>query len=156
MDFNEIGAGATVYLPVNVPGALLYLGDAHALQADGELNGTALETSMDVEFSVDVIPKKSIKTPRIETATHIAATGFDGTVDGALQVATESMADWLAHDYDLTQSEIAQVLGSGAEYRIAEVADRNAGVVLKLRKDLLEKLKKKRAGRKSITLDNLR
>lgn len=83
MDFNEIGTGTTVYLPVNVPGALLYLvGDAHALQADGELNGTALETSMDVEFSVDVIPKKSLKTPRVETATYIAATGFDGTVDG--------------------------------------------------------------------------
>jgi amidase len=55
MDFNEIVEGATVYLPVNVPGALLYVGDGHAVQGDGELNGNALETSMDVEFSVNVI-----------------------------------------------------------------------------------------------------
>ena len=67
MDFNEIGAGSTVYLPVNVPGALLYLDDAHDLQGDRELNGTAHETSMDVAFSVALLPNKSIKTPRVET-----------------------------------------------------------------------------------------
>ena len=54
MDFNEVVEGATLYLPVNAPGALLYLGDGHAAQGDGELNGNALETSMDVEFTVDV------------------------------------------------------------------------------------------------------
>ncbi|HTF63267.1 MAG TPA: acetamidase/formamidase family protein [Edaphobacter sp.] len=142
MDFNEIGAGATVYLPVKVPGALLYVGDAHALQADGELNGTALETSMDIEFSVDLIPRKSIKTPRVETEDHIAALGFDGSVDGALRAATDGMADWLAKDYGLTPSEIGQILGVGTEYRVAEVADRNAGVVLEIRKGLLSKLHK--------------
>jgi len=142
MDFNEMGAGATVYLPVNVPGALLYLGDAHALQGDGELNGTALETSMNVEFSVELLPNKNIKTPRVETSTYLAALGFDGSVDGAMRAATDSMADWLAKDYNLTPSEIGQVLGVTTEYRIAEVADRNAGVVLKIRKDLLSKLRK--------------
>jgi len=65
MDFNEIVEGATVYLPVSVPGALLYLGDAHALQGDGELNGNALETSLDVEFSVDVIPRRRTPGPRV-------------------------------------------------------------------------------------------
>ncbi len=58
MDFNEIGDGTTVYLPVSNPGGLLYVGDAHALQGDGELNGNALETSMDVDFTVDVISGK--------------------------------------------------------------------------------------------------
>jgi hypothetical protein len=66
MDFNEIGEGATVYLPVANPGALLYLGDAHAEQGDGELNGNALETSMDVEFSVDVIQGTHLFDRRIE------------------------------------------------------------------------------------------
>jgi amidase len=61
MDFNEIVEGATVYLPVNVPGAFLYVGDGHATQGDGELNGNALETSMDVEFTVDVIAGKSVR-----------------------------------------------------------------------------------------------
>jgi amidase len=60
MDFNEIRKGATVYLRVANPGALLYFGDAHAAQGDGELNGNALETSMDVELTVDVIPNKRI------------------------------------------------------------------------------------------------
>ena len=78
MDFNEIIEGATVYLPVNVPGALLYVGDGHAAQGDGELNGNALETSMDVEFTVDVIPKKRIMSPRVESATHIMAMGLAG------------------------------------------------------------------------------
>src|SRR5207249_8516100 len=73
MDFNEIVEGATVYLPVSVPGALLYVGDGHALQGDGELNGNALETSMDVEFTVDVIPGKRVPGPRVESATHIMA-----------------------------------------------------------------------------------
>lgn len=63
MDFNEIVEGATVYLPVNVPGALLYVGDGHAAQGDGELNGKALETSMDVEFSVDVISGHRVPGP---------------------------------------------------------------------------------------------
>jgi hypothetical protein len=71
MDFNEIGEGATVYLPVANPGALLYIGDAHAAMGDGEINGNALETSMDVEVTVDVIPGKRMPGPRVETATHI-------------------------------------------------------------------------------------
>jgi amidase len=66
MDFNEVGEGATVYLRIANPGALLYFGDAHAAQGDGELNGNALETSMDVELTVDVIPDKSIGDPRMK------------------------------------------------------------------------------------------
>ena len=80
MDFNEIVEGATVYLPVSVPGALLYIGDGHAAQGDGELNGNALETSMDVEFTVDVIPIKRISSPRMESATHIMAVGLAGSL----------------------------------------------------------------------------
>jgi len=140
MDFNEIGEGATVYLPVSNPGALLYLGDGHAVEGDGELNGNALETSMDVEFTVDVIPGKRIGGPRVESATHIMAMGLGGSLEDALRGATGNMAEWLAEDYKLTPSEVAQVLGSTAEYRISEVADRNAGVVLKLDKERLKGL----------------
>ena len=142
MDFNEIVEGATVYLPVSVMGALLYIGDGHAAQGDGELNGNALETSMEVEFSVDVIAKKRISTPRVESATHVMAVGFAGSLDDAFRTATAGMAQWLADDYKLTPSEIAQVLGTAAEYRIGEVADRNAGVALKISKDRLGTLSK--------------
>ncbi len=140
MDFNEIIEGATIYLPVNVTGALLYLGDGHAAQGDGELNGNALETSMDVEFTVDVLPKKRISGPRVESATHIMSMGLSGSLDDAFRSATSGMAQWLADDYKLTPSEIAQVLGTASEYRISEVADRNAGVVLKIDKARLHSL----------------
>jgi amidase len=140
MDFNEIVEGATVYLPVSVPGALLYVGDGHALQGDGELNGNALETSMDVEFTVDVIPGKRVPGPRVESATHIMALGLGGSLDDAFRGATANMAQWLTDEYKLTPSEVAQVLGTSAEYRVSEVADRNAGIVLKINKERLKLL----------------
>ena len=140
MDFNEIVEGATVYLPVSVPGALLYVGDGHAAQGDGELNGNALETSMDVEFRVDVIQGKRIPAPRVESATHIMAMGLEGSLDDAFRSATANMAAWLTEEYKLTPSEVAQVLGTSAEYKVSEVADRNAGIVLKINKDRLKSL----------------
>ena len=140
MDFNEIVEGATVYLPVSVPGALLYVGDGHALQGDGELNGNALETSMDVEFTVEVIPGKRIMGPRVESTTHVMAMGLAGSLDDAFRGATANMAQWLTEDYKLTPSEVAQVLGTSAEYKVSEVADRNAGIVLKINKERLKAL----------------
>jgi amidase len=141
MDFNEVNEGATVYLPVSVAGALLYFGDGHAAQGDGELNGNALETSMDVELTVDVIPSKGIPGPRVESETHIMAMGLAGSVDDAVRGATSNMAQWLTDEYKLNPSELAQVLGTSAEYKVSELADRNAGVVLKIRKDRLQSLK---------------
>jgi amidase len=137
MDFNEIVEGATVYLPVTVPGALLYLGDGHAAQGDGELTGNALETSMDVEFTVELIARKGLPGPRVESATHLMAMGLSGSLDDAFRAATANMAQWLGDTYKLTPSEVAQVLGSAAEYKVSEVADRNAGIVLKIRKETL-------------------
>src|SRR6266513_724702 len=66
MDYAFMGAGAKVMLPVNEPGALLFLGDGHARQGEGEVVGTGLETSLDVEFTVDLIKKKAIGWPRLE------------------------------------------------------------------------------------------
>lgn len=143
MDFNEIGAGTTLYLPVANPGALLYLGDAHAEQGDGELNGNALETSADVEFSVDVIPSTHLSGRRIETATHIITMGLSASLDEALRGATDAMAKWLNESYSLTPSETAQILGTAAEYKVSEVADRNSGVVLRISKERLAGLIKK-------------
>ena len=142
MDFNEIGEGATVYLPVSNPGALLYFGDAHALQGDGELNGNALETSMDVTVTVDVLQGKHMNGPRVETADALIAMGLGGTLEDALRGATANMADWLQDDYKLTPSEQAEFLGVASEFHISEVADRNAGIVLKIKKRDLEKLSK--------------
>ena len=140
MDFNEVIEGATVYLPVRTPGAMLYLGDGHAAQGDGELNGNALETSMDVELTVDVISGKGVPGPRVESATHLMAVGLDGSIDDAFRDATTNMANWLTDKYGLTPSEVAEVMGTAAEYKVSEVADRNAGVVLKINKERLQGL----------------
>jgi len=140
MDFNEVIEGATVYLPVRTPGAMLYIGDGHAAQGDGELNGNALETSMDVEFTVDVIPGKRIPGPRVESPTHLMAMGLSGSIDDAFRDATVNMAGWLSDKYGLTPTEVAEVMGTSAEYKVSEVADRNAGVVVKINKERLEAL----------------
>ena len=140
MDFNEITEGSTVFLNVTQPGALLYLGDGHAAMGDGETSEWALETSMDVEFTVDVIKNSFIATPRVETEAYYAAIGIAGSVDDAMRRATMGMVQWLQQEYHLTPSETALVLGSSAEYRISEIADRDASVVLQLRKDLLRNI----------------
>jgi len=94
---------------------------------------------MDVEFTVDVIPEKRISGPRVENSTNIMSMGL-GSLDDAFKQATSAMVAWLADDYKLTPSEAAQVLGTSAEYKISEAADRNAGVVLKLDKARLRTL----------------
>lgn len=142
MDFNEVVEGNTVYLPVAQPGALLYLGDAHAAQGDGETSQYALETSMDVEFTVDVLHgKPPPSTPRVESPTHLMALGQGGSLDDALRSATQGMAQWLEQDYGLTLSESAQVLGSSVQYVVANLAGRSVGVAAKLDKARLEALR---------------
>jgi amidase len=140
LDFNEAVEGATIYLPVSQPGALLYVGDGHALQGDGELNGNALETSMEVEFSVDVMPRRRIAGPRVESPTHVLALGYAGSVDDALRTAIGNLAQWLEEDYQLTPSELAQVMGTAVEIKVVEVADRNAGVMAGIAKARLAPL----------------
>jgi amidase len=142
LDFNEIAEGATVYLPVSNPGALLYVGDGHALQGDGEINGNALETSMDVQFTVDLIPGKRLSSVRVETPQTIIALGYSGSLDDAFRDATSNMAQWLTDDYKLNPSEIAQFIGAAAQYKVTEVADRNSGVALKINKSVLQTLTK--------------
>jgi acetamidase/formamidase len=138
MDFNEIVEGATVYLPVMVPGALLYVGDGHAVMGDGELNGNGLETSMDVTFRVEIQPRHRTPSPRVENATRIMALGYAGSVDDSLKLATSNMANWLSSDYKLNPSEVAQVLGTASQLRITEAVDRNAGIALSIEKDWLK------------------
>jgi acetamidase/formamidase len=142
MDFNQVVEGNTVYLPVYQPGALLYFGDAHALQGDGETSQYALETSMDVEISVDVIHGKTVQMPRVESPTHIMVLGQAGSIDEATRAATTGLIKWLAQDYGLTLSESAQVLGSSVHYSVANLAGRSVGVAASLDKALLSQLVK--------------
>jgi acetamidase/formamidase len=141
MDYNQIREGTTVYLPVSVPGALLFIGDGHAAQGDGELTGNALETSLDVEFTVDVISGRSTNAPRAENNEYVMSSGIGNSLTDALQQATTQLVNWLETDYALTPNEAAVVLGTAMQYDIAEVVDPLMHVVAKIRKDVLAQLK---------------
>jgi amidase len=136
MDYAGLTAGVTVMLPVYEPGALLFIGDGHARQGEGEVVGTGLETSMDVEFTVDVV-KKTIGWPRIETDTHIMVLGSARPALEALQHATSEMQRWLVSDYGFTERGAAIFMGQALEYEIANVVDPSFTVVAKIRKSLV-------------------
>ena len=136
MDYAGLTAGVTVILPVYEPGALLFIGDGHARQGEGEIAGTGLETSMDVEFTVDVI-KKIIGWPRIETDTHIMVLGSARPLLEALQHATSDMQRWLMSEYGFTERGAAIFMGQALEYEIANVVDPSFTVVAKIRKSLV-------------------
>lgn len=140
MDYNRIREGVTLYLPVYQAGALLFLGDGHAAQGDGELTGNALETSMDIEFTVDVIPRRSWPWPRAEDADFLMAMGIAGSLGEAFQIATTQMALWLEENYKLNPSEVSSVLGTAMTYDIAEVVDPSVNVVARVSKQTLAQI----------------
>ena len=140
MDYNQMGEGVTLYLPVYHPGALLTMGDAHAAMGDGELTGSALETSVDVEFAVDVIRGYASAGPRLENADYLMAMGISGSVADSIQIATSQLADWLKRDYHLSDSEVAVLLGAAAKYDITELVDPQFNVVAKVPKSAVRPL----------------
>ncbi len=138
MDYNQMGEGVTLYLPVYHPGALLTMGDAHAAMGDGELTGSALETSVDVEFTVNVIPGFASAGPRLENAEYVMAMGVAGSIPDSIQVATTQLVEWLKHDYKLSDSEVAVLLGAVLKYDITEMVDPQFNVVAKVPKSALK------------------
>jgi acetamidase/formamidase len=140
MDYNQIREGTTVYLPVFQEGALLFIGDGHALQGDGELTGNALETSMDVEFTVNLIRNKSLGQPRFENGEYVMVSGIAGSLNDALQMATTGLSRWLEEEYKLNVSDIAMLLATSMRYDIAEVVDPQVHVVAKIPKSVLAQI----------------
>lgn len=141
LDYNRLVEGVTIYLPVWRPGAHLFLGDGHAAQADGEITGQGLETSLQVEFSVELMRGASLGQVWMEDAEDIMVSGIDNTLDQALQMATTGMARWLRERYQLNDSEIAAVLGTSIEYDIAEVVDPRPHVVARISKAVLQTIR---------------
>lgn len=126
LDYNAVGEGATVILPAYHPGALLFIGDGHALQGDGEATGNGVETSMDVEFSVEVRKKIKLTGPRVETADDIISVGaqpeFVSSLNRALQMATTDMVDWLVTGYGLEPWAAHMLVSFQAKYDVVTVA----------------------------------
>lgn len=137
MDYNGMNAGVTLMLPVSEPGALLFVGDGHVRQGDGEVVGNALEIAMDVEFTVDLIKAKRIRWPRLENDDYIVVLGSARPLMQALQHATTELQRWLMEDYGFNERGSSLLMGHVMEYEIANVVDPHFTVAAKMRKSYL-------------------
>jgi amidase len=134
MDYRGFREGVTVYLPVFVEGALLHVGDGHALQGDGEIVGSGIEVSMDVELTVEVIKEKRIGWPRAEDDEFLMAVGNARPLDQAVQHATTGLMRWLAEDYGLDYRTSSALLGQLIRYDLGNVYDPAYTMVAKVAK----------------------
>src|SRR5687768_4209122 len=141
MDYAGMNAGVRVMLPVYEPGALLFIGDGHAIQGEGEVVGTGVETSMDVEFSVQLVKKKALQWPRLENDTYVMVLGSERPLLQALQHATSEMHRWLIQDYGLSERGASILMGQALEYEVGNVVDPHFTIVAKMRKATLAGLK---------------
>ncbi len=137
MDASDVREGATVYLPVFHEGGHFYFGDGHALQGDGEIVGSGLETTMDVTLQFDVIKGRKIAWPRIEDETHIMVAGSVRPLVDAFRIAHVELIQWLVDDYGFDRMEAYQVVSQGGIARVANVVDPNYTVVAKFPKSAL-------------------
>lgn len=133
LDYNRVGEGATVVLPVSHPGAMLFMGDGHALQGDGEPTGNGVETSMDVEFSVAVRKGAKLTGPRVETAEAIISIGsqaeFQSSLDRALEMATTDMVQQLMTDHGLEEWAAHLLIAFQGKYEVVTVRGSMALVI---------------------------
>ena len=137
MDTPEMRAGTTCYLGVNVPGALLSLGDGHARQGEGETCGVAVECAMDTVFSVDLVKGAPTPWPRLEDDTHLMTTGSARPLEDAFRIAHTELVRWTAELLDLSELDAYQLVSQAALTPVANVVDTNYTVVAKLPKNLL-------------------
>jgi acetamidase/formamidase len=137
MDAADAREGTTVYLPIFHDGALFYFGDGHALQGDGEIAGSGLETTMDVTFQFDIIKGRRIRWPRMEDADDIMVVGSARPLVDAFRIAQVELIEWLVDDYGFERMEAYQVVSQGGHTRVANVVDPNYSVVAKFPKKLL-------------------
>jgi amidase len=120
MDYRLFAPGTTAWFPVSVPGALFYLGDGHACQGDGEITGTGIETSFEMEVTFRVL-KRTINWPRGETMDDIFTVGNARPLDQALQHATTEMLRWLEEDYGLNARAASHLMGQVVRYDVGNV-----------------------------------
>ena len=128
LDNKELVAGSTLYIPVHVPGALLSFGDGHAMQGDGEVSLTALETSL--RGTVEVVVRKGMRLgwPRAETPTHFIAMGLHVDLDEAARLATREMIDFLAAEKGMTRDDAYMLCSLAVDLRVTQLVDGTKGV----------------------------
>ncbi|WP_454882954.1 acetamidase/formamidase family protein [Sphingomonas oryzagri] len=136
MDDKALVAGTTLYLPVHAPGALFQVGDGHAGQGNGEVDITALETSLTGTFQFILHKGEKSPYPRAETPTHYIAMGFDDDLSNATRKALRNMIDFLVTTKGMTRDDAYMLVSVAGDVEITELVDRNKGVHVTLAKDL--------------------
>lgn len=137
MDSSESSVGNTLYLPINVSGALLYVGDGHAAMGDGEIGGTAIEVPMHVRLRVRVLKGQKIDWPRWENEHEIMAAGIYRPLDDCLRIAFTQLVGWIHSDYGLSEMDAYELLSKVATIHLAEMVDPNYVVIAKIDKKFL-------------------
>jgi acetamidase/formamidase len=137
MDAPEVSTGNTLYLLVNVAGALLYFGDGHAVMGDGEIAGTAVEVPMKVRLQVDVVKGKHSNWPRFENDKEIMAAGIYRPVDDAVRIAFTELVGWIHADYGLSELDAYELLSQVGKAHLTEMVDPNYVVVASIEKKYL-------------------
>ncbi len=123
MDAPDVCPGNTIYFPVKVAGALLYLGDGHAAQGDGEVSGVAVEIPTVGTMTVDLIKGKGIATPRIENPEYIMTVGNARPMEDAARIAFYELVRWITLDYEIDRLSAYQLCSQVAKVRLANMVD---------------------------------
>ena len=139
MDVQEVAPGATVYLPVRVPGALLHIGDAHAIQGDGEICGSGgIECRSLATLRARIIPRpENYRCVRIETDEFIATVGSQRSLEESFHFATAQLIGWMTADYGFSISEAYLLLGQIMEARLTQLVNPTYSYICKAPKRFL-------------------
>jgi len=139
MDNKELVAGSTLYIPVFARGALFEVGDGHVAQGDGEVDQTAIETSLRGRLQLTVRKDMHLEWPRAETATDFVTMGFDEDLKKATEIAIQEMVDFLASAKHLTKHQAYQVVSIAGNVTITQLVDKpNVGVHVKMPKNIFK------------------
>jgi acetamidase/formamidase len=136
MDNKDLVAGTTLYLPVHAPGALFEVGDGHAGQGDGEVDITAIETSLIGTFQFIVRKDMHLKWPRAETPTHYMTMGFNDDLNASATLAVREMVDFLVTEKHLSRDDAYMLSSVAADLHISELVDGNKGVHMMIPKNI--------------------
>ena len=128
IDNKDLGVGSALFLPVHVRGALLSIGDGHAAQGDGEVSGTAIETSLVGRFRVTVHQGMRLRWPRTETPSHYVSMGLHPDLDEAARLATREMVDWLVREKQLSPEDAYILCSVAMDLRVTQLVDGTKGI----------------------------
>ncbi len=128
LDNKEIVAGSSLFIPVHVEGALFQIGDGHAAQGNGEVDITAIETSLKADIQFTVHKGKALTWPRAETATHIITMGCDRDLNAATHIAVREMIKYLMEEKELTKADAYMLCSISVDVNITQLVDGNVGV----------------------------